>query len=217
MVASKAKAGLLKLPAELRNHIYELVLTPEGGVPVETQAREEWHDYGRYAPPDAVTKRAGWFARPTSTPALLSVNSQIRTEALPIYYKVNTFMASFGARLDKGFLRSAASWLKIIGPERASQIEKFIVRFVEQDLRKAACTTDFIKAGHNSMCTYGMDTRDLYWQCIFPHSEPRKYQIIEAMGLVEHGLALDKIRVLCHQMRWDLGTRGQWQETWLED
>lgn len=39
MEASKANAGLLKLPAELRNQIYELVLMPAPGEVIETQAQ----------------------------------------------------------------------------------------------------------------------------------------------------------------------------------
>ena len=214
MTASKANAGLLKLPAELRNQIYELVLSPDPGEVVEVQEHERWYDTANaYLRPYA--RRDGWLVQPSSAPALLNVNHQIRSEALTIYYKVSTFTASFGSHLHMGFIRTAVSWLKEIGSENAARISEFVVRFQEQEFRDMACTTDFIKAGYTSMCRYHLGN-PFFQGCVFPHSLPRKYQIIEAMELVGHGVALDKIKVVYYALAYG-GGRSNWQEIELED
>jgi hypothetical protein len=87
------RSRLLELPAELRLLIHELALKEDFSPRplhelenfVEVQRWELEPDYGdQYRVVRPATPR----------PTLLGVNRQIRFEALPVYYSINTFSAA---------------------------------------------------------------------------------------------------------------------------
>ncbi|CAK4033156.1 Hypothetical predicted protein [Lecanosticta acicola] len=93
---TETRPNLLSLPAELRNTIYELVLTSDNPVP--------------------VTRKV--------FPALLHTSSRLRKEAAPIYYQSNTFHAPCCDEHTHQDLVRLVKWLELIGPVRASQLQQ---------------------------------------------------------------------------------------------
>lgn len=92
---------LARLPAELRNRIYELVLLYNDGVRMSMNYRREWQP-----------------------PALLHASRQVRAESSSIYYAHNTFqfLAWASPRPNKGMYDEVlVSWLRTLdAPSRAS-------------------------------------------------------------------------------------------------
>lgn len=95
MDASHSRANLLTMPAELRNRIYELVLSadkgiecPDGTHMIEIASpsdEDSWTDEG-WQPAYFSTK--GWCTQPPLT----RVSRQVRAETLPVYLGVNIFV-----------------------------------------------------------------------------------------------------------------------------
>jgi len=83
--STSAKASLFKLPAELRNRIYELVLLKAKPirVPLRERVLQNFLSDFRYI---EVLPRALLFE-----PGLLRVNHQAYAEATPVFYGGNTF------------------------------------------------------------------------------------------------------------------------------
>ena len=76
--ASTEISRLETLPAELRNYIYELVLTQQDGVVLAQNPR----------------RRELWMTMPSRQShmlALTAVNTKIRSETLPLFYALNDF------------------------------------------------------------------------------------------------------------------------------
>ena len=147
MAQSKANSGLLKLSAELRNRIYEIVLTARVGDKNHSCEREgqitinpaDNHYDPRvefevedYEDEDDVND----VKRMPTQPAITKTSRQIREETLPIYYGENTFIAYpqkkmktvFGARtITKKAcysLGGAEKWLQMIGPDNRALLKK---------------------------------------------------------------------------------------------
>jgi hypothetical protein len=101
-----ADCHLLKLPSELRNQIYELVLVATHDIDANTWC--------------ATRRFKSYYTRATikysMEPALLATCKQIRGEGLPIFYGQNTFFAKRG---------NAAWWnfLRHIGPTKRAMVE----------------------------------------------------------------------------------------------
>lgn len=130
MTESKAHISFMSLSAELRNHIYELVVTPdragEGGVDGELAICVQ--DV-RFEMDDSMTTWAdsyGWTGSWRKQPAITRVSRQVRDESLPIYYGVNNFVAHPipGCR-RKSQLHQARVWLRKIGVANARRIKRF--------------------------------------------------------------------------------------------
>jgi len=94
--ATMASTSLLSLPAELKNHIYGLVLIERSWVSL----REGQNKIAR------GTKLM--YPRVTSwkEPALLRVCKEIRSEALPLYYGSNAFAVSVYSKYSLAFLEN---------------------------------------------------------------------------------------------------------------
>ena len=94
--ATMASTSLLSLPAELKNHIYGLVLIERSWV----NLREGQNKIAR------GTKLM--YPRVTSwkEPALLRVCKEIRSEALPLYYGSNAFAVSVYSKYSLAFLEN---------------------------------------------------------------------------------------------------------------
>jgi hypothetical protein len=116
------------LPRELREHVYcHAVKMPTelfvGVVPVDA-----------YVPGFDT----GFFTsdkKKPFQPSMTRVNRQLRAEALPLFYKVNDFVASLHSRsigiFDEGDQRAAfLRWCRAIGPKNMLDIRQFhILRF----------------------------------------------------------------------------------------
>jgi len=84
-----APSPLLELPAELRNYIFGLVLVS----PERIVARITWHlpSEDEHAVEDGDETRNTTTA-PIQQPGLTRINSQVRSEALPVFYSQSTFL-----------------------------------------------------------------------------------------------------------------------------
>ena len=105
MAASQANTYFVNLPVGVRNRIYEFVLISDETI--EVQRMQHYRD--------------GCLIKPTPRPALLAVNRQVRSEALPVYYGRNTFAATFDWQCDfygRGY-KTVGSWLYMIGAQHA--------------------------------------------------------------------------------------------------
>ncbi|KAI5363169.1 hypothetical protein Slin14017_G068500 [Septoria linicola] len=78
--------GFLDLPAELRNRVYELIVTRNQVIPLSKVVGAAIVIYSNPAREDSMSI----FPR---LPALSGVSRQVRTEALAIFYGSNTFTA----------------------------------------------------------------------------------------------------------------------------
>ena len=94
--------GFLKIPPELRNTIYTLTLVFDEPIEIKTHTNER-------SPGDME-------------PALLAINRQIRAEALPVFYGMNTFTTV--EQVDWGYnVHKIPLKLKHLGHERARMIK----------------------------------------------------------------------------------------------
>lgn len=156
MAASKARMSFFRLSAELRNRIYELALVEKGHVKIQD---------GLGSPPE----------RP---PALLHTCRQIRAEALPIYYKQNTFLVVFN-RDSRYFKSTIGNWLCDIGRKMTSLIPEIKIRF-----EMPSC--------------YGIDR---YLSTHLERNSGRKTAIIQYLGLEWLGVSSEVFKVetqVCH-------------------
>ncbi|KAF2208940.1 hypothetical protein CERZMDRAFT_100928 [Cercospora zeae-maydis SCOH1-5] len=81
--------GFLDLPAELRNRIYELVITHNQDIPLSRTVGQAASPYQQNNP--AYQDHEATLPR---LPDLAAVNRQVRTEALAIFYGSNTFTSN---------------------------------------------------------------------------------------------------------------------------
>jgi hypothetical protein len=101
---------LLKLPAELRNRIYELALLEDGDIDTHTWC----------TPVDIPTLAISLSGlRPqkfyNSEPSLLLTCRQIRREGLPIFYGVNTFSVG---------ILGCSEWLRGLTAEKRDMVKR---------------------------------------------------------------------------------------------
>jgi len=89
-----------KLPAELRNTVYSLVLTQENHVKVA-----HWKSF---------------------TPALLQTCTAIRTEAKGIFWSTNVFEVEFDGTETQ--LHLATKWLKMLDADQATLVTRLTIR-----------------------------------------------------------------------------------------
>ena len=111
MQATKARLGFLKLSAELRNKIYELVLIAEEPIRID---RMNMLQFGR-------------------GPALFEVSKQVRIEALSIFYGGNEFCFSMNKHIDQTRFQSTSepkAWIRRLGPEKAGLIKSLTLNVV---------------------------------------------------------------------------------------
>lgn len=107
-----------KIPTEIRNSIYELVLVEQ--IP----GRHEM-----MCPHDLGSISVGFH---TSVPALLQVSRQVRAETSPIYYGSNSFYVEYGFDDYRGPVEHACeikllAWLAKLGPESRALIRRVYV------------------------------------------------------------------------------------------
>ena len=91
-VTTNLKVCFLSLPAELRNHIYELVVVKDEYEPIEIRDKAEPHD------------ESGEDER--LQPSLSHACRQLRDEVLPIYYGRNRFVAPLEALILNAISRT---------------------------------------------------------------------------------------------------------------
>lgn len=118
MTASKANKCFTDLPPELRTRIYEMALISDDKIEIQTLRLMEYDD--------TIMVQADARA------ALLSVNRQVRSETLPVYYGNNTFKATFGRGWDiscTGASKVVVDWAKMIGQEQAGMLSKLNIEF----------------------------------------------------------------------------------------
>ena len=103
----------LKLPAELRNHIYDIVL-------ISTKVFR-LDDIFIYIHPEEVLY-------PLHQPPLTCVCRQVRSETLPIFYRDNIFFTDSRIDLFNDYVAAISLlWLDAIGGENRKMLERFYV------------------------------------------------------------------------------------------
>ncbi|KAK5686564.1 hypothetical protein LTS10_002684 [Elasticomyces elasticus] len=102
--------GFLRLPAELRNIIYEMAL-PRDNFYVSVRTTEPLH----------VLR---CLAEPATIPALLATCRLIRNDTLPIFYGTNIFGLRTGSKKD---FRDTLAWLQSIDERAVAGIVKLVV------------------------------------------------------------------------------------------
>lgn len=108
---------LLKLPSEIRNHIWRYVVVKTGKVYVRKQVQD-----GHLRSPQSITTKpvnqgTDW-QRQKSRPAVAFTCRQIYLEVTPIYYSANIFW-NYGDWDDH---RKFVNFTAAIGPDNASMI-----------------------------------------------------------------------------------------------
>lgn len=88
-----------RLPAELRNHIYDLALVDAGRIEVNRNLSTHWNP-----------------------PPLLQACRQLRNEASPVYYGNNTFTIEHW-----NALKALETWLRAIGPDARGFLRKILM------------------------------------------------------------------------------------------
>ncbi|KAK4613308.1 hypothetical protein CLAFUW4_09446 [Fulvia fulva] len=97
MTASKTRSNFFKLLPELRIYIYEMALAKQKMPRPDEHAWEVEHhvEIQSWYCCDEPSSDKFITMKPTKRPALLAVNRQVRHEAPPVYYSVNTFTATW--------------------------------------------------------------------------------------------------------------------------
>ncbi|KAK5699491.1 hypothetical protein LTR97_005619 [Elasticomyces elasticus] len=107
---ANATPGFLRLPAELRNIIYELVLP-----------RDNFYVSVRTTEPVYVMR---CLAEPATIPALLATCRLIRNDTLPVFYGTNIFALRTGNKKD---FRDTLAWLQSMDQRAVAGIVKLVV------------------------------------------------------------------------------------------
>jgi hypothetical protein len=105
----------LKLPPELRNRIYELVLVEEKPIQISTWAQSQKPCRPSWC--DLMHTLDGQLIAHLREPSVLEVCKQIRTEGLPIFYGQNVF---FGDTPDS---HRWVEWLAQLGPKKRAMVK----------------------------------------------------------------------------------------------
>lgn len=115
---------LNRLPAELRNEIYELALTEPYGIVLDVNNHPA---AAKYVYPKTIdTKTILRCPRPAIS--LLSTCKQIRDEARSIYFSVNKLVLFFCYRTatDRAYewITHLTKWMEAVGPAQAAQLRR---------------------------------------------------------------------------------------------
>ncbi|KAK5690558.1 hypothetical protein LTR97_012111 [Elasticomyces elasticus] len=117
---ARIRTGLLQLPAEMRNIIYELVLAvllPNG--------RCVTTSYTVPPPSESPGDLASRNCRSGVIPALLQTSRQMRTEAMSIYFGRCLFF--FAVHNRGGEFAKTFAWLQSTDPRALSYINRFVI------------------------------------------------------------------------------------------
>ncbi|KAK4945854.1 hypothetical protein LTR10_014945 [Elasticomyces elasticus] len=152
-----ARIGLLRLPAELRNIIYELVLLADEDLVTTSFV---------VLPPsqhagDLVCRKC----RSGVIPPLLQTCQQTRTEALPIYFTNCLFFLSIHDR--NGEFKKTFAWLQSIDPRALLYLQRLIILGYVEGVE----SFDLVECP----CVFGVNL-------ILPGSYARLHDWIEASG-----------------------------------
>lgn len=134
MQASHDRANLMKLPVELRNRIYELVLVadagikrPDGSYMIEIGSP---YDESKWS-----FEEMGWDPRYWSTPCwcqqppLTRISRQLRAAALVVYYGLSTFIVYVEGCEPRLNLGEARPWVSSLPTASQRLIKDLHVRF----------------------------------------------------------------------------------------
>ncbi|KAK3630346.1 hypothetical protein LTR56_017522 [Elasticomyces elasticus] len=111
------RTGLLQLPAELRNIIYELVLLADGEF-ITTS-------YAVLPPSEHPADLGPRKCRSGVVPALLQTSQQMRTEAMPMYFASCLFFLALHDR--NGEFAKTLTWLQSTDPGALSHIRSLMI------------------------------------------------------------------------------------------
>ncbi|KAK4498282.1 hypothetical protein PRZ48_010940 [Zasmidium cellare] len=134
--ASKSRSSFYSLPAELRNHIYDLAFMPneegyfranfnESAYPTERK--------GCYRATDPAAFCVFGTETTPKYPSLLLVSHQVRAEALPIFLSHLTVIVAadsvnwWPGTQDKGASKAQA-WLRTLGPKHVKLVKKVVLK-----------------------------------------------------------------------------------------
>ncbi|KAK5711029.1 hypothetical protein LTR15_012675 [Elasticomyces elasticus] len=112
-----ARIGLLRLPAELRNIIYELVLLADEDLVTTSFVVLPPSQH----PGDLISRKR----RSGVIPPLLQTCQQMRTEAMPIYFANCLFFLSIHDR--NGEFKKTFAWLQSIEPRASLCIQRLVI------------------------------------------------------------------------------------------
>ncbi|KAK5747425.1 hypothetical protein LTR17_000066 [Elasticomyces elasticus] len=123
-IGAATRTGLLQLPAELRNIIYELVLLADGQFVTTSFAVLPLPPLEN--PGDLVSRKC----RSGVIPPLLQTGQQIRTEAMPMYFANCLFFIAIHDR--NGEFKKTFAWLQSVDPRALLCIQRItILGYVE--------------------------------------------------------------------------------------
>ena len=171
MTAAETRFSFDKLPAELRNQIYELALDRDGGDPFEVQLQHNDIDVDNED--DLIV------VRPSRMPSLLHLNRQIRHEALPIFYDQTQFTATFAS--TEAATRTVRDWLEVIGATQASKIKNLEVRF--------ECNARFYLAHRR------IDRGQIGMFRVNGRRDPSKGEMLDELKLIDNEVEYEAVRV----------------------
>ena len=150
-MAKQDTSPLLRLPAETRNHIYELVVIDDDTLDLNTPVAthpcplEDDEDYWSYSNPynhpcnpchihyHNCSLNRRFIQTLVTQPALTRTCRTIRQEALPLFYSENVFVTKGEndgrMELDNGIDGATREWLKAIGARQRSLVGHVYVSF----------------------------------------------------------------------------------------
>lgn len=139
MAAAQARLGFSKLPAEIRNCIYELLLVPDQACAQEvtlSRALKGSRGVSFRIPFGEVDHKK------LISPAICQVSQQMRGETLPLFYGQTTFVAyadpsELKFRLDRS-VRAIRDWLSVIDQKCPKMIKNLVIR---PPLPRSECAT----------------------------------------------------------------------------
>lgn len=180
LAATKARANFFMLSAELRNSIYGMAVV--SSYSLSTKARKKRGDGN-------VTM---WTTR-FQSPALLSTSRQIRQEALPVFWGLNTFkirviVSSPEALLNDMELHDLRIWKKVVGDVHFNMIKKLEIKMLllltDRDIK--ACGEDICERAGATAKQLKTDLEMQHWD---------KSVILQAFALKDLGLSPSKVKL----------------------
>ena len=158
----------LELPSELRNQIYDLIIVP-GTVKIKPMVR-----------------------RTTQQPPLTQICAQIRSETLPLYYELKTFVMAFDFDLERtaslagrDIATEITAWAARVGANQLKHLRRLDID-IEFNTKYRTLYRDFeFRFSPESGMTF-----DTMWSHKFP-----QYQ----MFLDDHELKMETLRKLTGQ------------------
>lgn len=118
LAGDKSQCSFVSLPAELRNHIYELALSRRKTVRLGSFVALSSGPWLLVGPPKS-TPPIHWPYLQLKEPGLLAVNRQVRKEALAIYYGNRSFALDL---CNEDSYLGPISFMLQLGPERIAML-----------------------------------------------------------------------------------------------